>query len=196
PTFTLPELQALVATATDAGRPVSAHAMTPEGMRRAIEAGVTTIEHGDHGTPEVFRMMHDKGIALCPTLAAAEAYAEYFDGYVKGKMPEPPQLTEKWASFKAALDAGVPICFGGDVGVYSHGTNVRELELMVKHGMTPLAALKAATSGNAEIFRLQDRGRIAPGLLADLVAVKGDPTGNIAALWNVEGVWKGGERER
>jgi imidazolonepropionase-like amidohydrolase len=168
--------------------------MSPEGMRRAIEAGVTTIEHGDQGTPEVFRLMHDRGIALCPTLAAAEAYAEYFDGYVPGKTPEPERLKNKWASFQAALDAGVPICFGGDAGVFAHGKNVREIELMVEHGMPLLAALKSATSGNADILHLSDRGRIAPGLLADLVAVSGDPTQNIGALWKVIAVWKGGKQ--
>jgi imidazolonepropionase-like amidohydrolase len=194
PTFTENELKALVAAATDAGRYVSAHAMTPEGMRRAVEAGVTTIEHGDRGTPEVFRLMHDRGVALCPTLAAAEAYAEYFAGYLRGKTPEPEKLKTKWASFRAALDAGVRICFGGDVGVFAHGKNVRELELMVAHGMTPLAALKSATSGNAEILHLSDRGRIAPGLLADLVAVTGNPTRDIGALWKVIAVWKGGKR--
>ncbi|HET6349232.1 MAG TPA: amidohydrolase family protein [Candidatus Krumholzibacteria bacterium] len=196
PTFSEEELKALVATATDSGRYVSAHAMTPEGMRRAVEAGVTTIEHGDQGTAKVFRLMHDRGVALCPTLAASEAYAEYFDGYVPGKTPLPERLKIKWASFGAALDAKVRICFGGDVGVFSHGKNVRELELMVEHGMTPLAAIKCATSGNAEILHLPDRGRIAPGLLADLVAVDGDPTRDIGALWKVTAVWKGGERAR
>jgi imidazolonepropionase-like amidohydrolase len=165
-------------------------------MKRAILAGVTTIEHGGEGTPEVFQLMHEKGVALCPTLAASEAYAEYFDGYVPGKMPEPASLKAKWASFKAALDAGVPICFGGDVGVFTHGTNVREAELMVAHGMTALAAAKAATSGNAAIFHLNDRGRIAVGLLADLMAVRGDPTKDISTLRNVEAVWKGGVRYR
>jgi len=194
PTFTENELKALVAAATDAGRLVSAHAMSPEGMRRAVEAGVTTIEHGDQGTPEVFRFMHNRGVALCPTLAAAEAYAEYFDGYVRGKTPEPERLKNKWASFRAALDAGVRICFGGDVGVFAHGKNVRELELMVAHGMTTLEALKSATTGNAEILHLSDRGRIAPGLLADLVAVAGDPTRDIGTLWKVVAVWKGGKR--
>src|SRR5436190_23143570 len=140
--------------------------------------------------------MQVRGVALCPTLAAAEAYTEYFSGYVPGRTPEPERLTQKWASFRAALNAGVPICFGGDVGVFAHGKNARELELMVNQGMTPLAALKAATSGNAEILRLTDRGRIAPGLAADFVSVAGDPTQDVGGLWRVTGVWKDGKRAK
>jgi imidazolonepropionase-like amidohydrolase len=194
PTFTQHELEVLVASARGAGRPVAAHAMTPEGMRRAVLAGVETIEHGDEGTPEVFRLMQQRGVALCPTLAASEAYATYFDGWVKGRDAPTPALVKKRASFKAALAAGVTICFGGDVGVFRHGDNVRELEAMVEYGMSPLAALRSATSVNAKIFHLdQQLGRIAPGLLADLVAVEGDPTHTIAALRRVKMVMKGGE---
>ena len=193
PTFSEEELRALVATANGAGRPVAAHSATPEGMRRAVMAGVETVEHGDGGTPEIFRLMKQKGVALCPTIAASEAYAQYFDGWVKGRMPPTPDLEQKHRSFRAALDAGVTICFGGDVGVFSHGDNVRELEAMVEYGMTPLAALRSATSVNAKIFHLDDQlGRIVPGLLADLVAVEGDPTRDISATRRVVLVMQGG----
>ncbi len=195
PTFSQEELNLLVATARGAGAPVAAHATTSEGMRRAILAGVATIEHGDAGTPEVFRLMRQRGVGYCPTLAAGEAYATYFEAWEKGKKPVPASVVAKQRSFRAALEAGVPICFGGDVGVFPHGDNVRELELMVEYGMTPLAALRAATSGNARLFHLDDQvGRIAPGMVADLVAVDGDPTRDIAALRRVRAVLTSGRR--
>jgi imidazolonepropionase-like amidohydrolase len=195
-TFTQDELRVLVETAHGYGRPVAAHAMTAEGMRRAVLAGVETIEHGDEGTRDVFRLMRSRGVALCPTIAAAESYAQYFEGWVRASEPPPKSVVDKRASFRLALDEGVTICFGGDVGVFTHGDNVRELESMVAAGMKPLDALRSATSVNARIFHLNDRGRIARGLLADLVAVEGDPTGNISALRKVRLVLKGGQPVR
>lgn len=192
PTFSIEELKLIVETARSSGRPVVAHASTAEGMRRATTAGVQTIEHGDGGTAEVFRLMAKNGTALCPTLAAGDAVAEY-QGWKRGIGPEPTRITEKKRSFKAALDAGVKICFGGDVGVFAHGDNARELELMVAYGMKPIDVLKSATSVNADVFGLAGTlGRVKPGLLADLVAVEGDPTVEIAAVRRVKLVMKGG----
>ncbi len=191
PTLTQAEMAAAVAVAHDAGRIVAVHAVTAEGMRRAIAAGVDTIEHGDEGTAELFRAMHDKGIAYCPTLSAGDAIARY-RGW-DGKAPAPAGVAQSIAAFRMAMAAGTPICVGGDVGVFAHGTNAREMEQMAAAGMAPPAVLIAATSGNARYFHLGDRlGRVKAGMLADLVAVTGDPTRDIGAVRHVVLVMKGG----
>ncbi len=192
PTFTQEELALIVEVAGSSGRSVAAHASSPEGMRRATLAGVTTIEHGDGGTAEVFRLMAGHGVALCPTLAAGEAIESY-RGWNKGTDKEPARIRAKRESFAAALAAGVLICFGGDVGVFPHGDNVRELELMVDYGMTAPDALRSATAGNAAIFGLAgELGSVQVGLLADLVAVAGNPLEDISALRDVAFVMQGG----
>jgi imidazolonepropionase-like amidohydrolase len=190
PTFSLEEMKLAVETARSAGVPVAVHASTPEGMRRAILAGAETIEHGDGGTPEIFKLMVERHVALCPTLAAGDATAQYA-GWKKSQQPEPPGLVQKRASFKAALAAGVTILSGSDIGVFPHGENAREIELMVDYGMPALDALKAATSVAGRVLHM-NIGEVKPGMFADLIAVDGDPAADITALRRVKFVMKAG----
>ncbi|MHA4806935.1 metal-dependent hydrolase family protein [Flavitalea flava] len=192
PTFTEEELKELVNVAGSSGRPVVVHASSAEGMRRAIRAGVSTIEHGDDGTPELFRAMKEKGIAFCPTLAAGDAILQY-RGWKKGIDQDPPAIAKKRKTFQDALASGVTICMGGDVGVYAHGDNAREMEAMVEYGMKPIDVLRSATSVNADVFKIGDRvGRIRAGLLADLVIVEGNPSTDISRVRKVKWVMKEG----
>jgi imidazolonepropionase-like amidohydrolase len=191
PTFTEEELKVAVQVAKSSGRTVAVHASTTEGMRRAIAAGVTTIEHGDGGTPELFKLMKEKGIALCPTLNATESISGY-KGWKKGIDPDPAAVKQKHYIFTEALKAGVAICMGGDVGVFSHGDNAQEMILMAEYGMKPLAVLRSATSVNAAVFGLKDLGNIKTGYLADLVAVDGNPVEDMKVLKMVKLVMKDG----
>ena len=193
PTFSELELGWLVGMTTSSGRKAVAHASTPEGMRRAVVAGVSTIEHGDHGTAEVFRLMKEKNVAFCPTLAAGEA-TEQYKGWKKGTDPETERIANKHKTFRLALEAGVTICMGGDVGVFTHGDNAREMELMVEYGMKPIDVLKSSTSINADVFGYGDRiGRIKKGLYADLIAVEGDPSADIKLIRKIRMLIKDGK---
>jgi imidazolonepropionase-like amidohydrolase len=191
-TFSIEEIAAAVKIANSGGREVVCHATTAEGMRRAILAGVSTIEHGDHGTEEVFKFMKEKSVAFCPTLAAGDAYAQY-GGWKKGIDAEPQSITNKRKTFQLALQSGVTICMGGDVGVFTHGDNAREMEMMVDYGMKPIDVLRSSTSINADVFGYGNKvGRIKKDLFADILVVDGDPSVDIKNIRKIKLVMKDG----
>lgn len=192
PTFSIEEIKLIVETAKSAGRPTVAHASTVEGMRRAILGGVETIEHGDNGSTEIWKLMIEHNVFLCPTLAAGDAITQY-KGWKKGIDATPEKILKKKETFKEALNAGVKICMGGDVGVFAHGDNAREIEMLVEYGMKPIDALKSATSINADAFHVNNEvGRIKKGLFADILVVEGNPTEKISAIRNINKVYKNG----
>lgn len=193
PTFSIDAIALASAIAKSSGRQTVAHASTKEGMRRAVMGGVATIEHGDAGDEEIFKLMKERGVAFCPTLAASDATLQY-DGWKKGIDPEPARITAKKKSFAAAMRSGVVILMGGDVGVFTHGTNGREMELMVEYGMKPIDVLRSATAVNAGVFGYGDQiGRLREGMLADLIAVTGDPSTDIKKVNSVVFVMKDGK---
>ena len=180
PTFTIEEIAAAVSIAKSSGRQVVAHATSAEGMRRAVLGGASVIEHGDEGTAEVFALMKEKNVAFCPTLSADEAVALY-KSIKSGVAIDSSGIYQKRKSFGLALKAGVTICMGGDVGVFTHGDNAREMELMVRYGMLPLDVLKSCTAVNAKVFGYGLQvGTLKPGMLADIIAVSGDPSKDIS----------------
>jgi imidazolonepropionase-like amidohydrolase len=192
PTFSAEEMKLAAATAHSSGREMAVHSATAEGMMRAVEAGAKTIEHGDRGTPEVFAAMAKAGVAYCPTLAATESIQSY-RGWKKGIDPAPQAVIDKHRAFAAARAAGVTFCNGSDAGVFTHGNNALELELLAEYGMPAPEVLRTATSTTAKVLGMDTLiGKVAPGLRADLIAVTGDPTTNISALRQVHFVMKDG----
>jgi imidazolonepropionase-like amidohydrolase len=192
PSFTLDELKLINEVTRSSGRVMVCHAKSKEAIKRAVMAGAETIEHGDFIDVEIGKLMKEHNVTYIPTIAAVDMISQY-RGWKKGVTPEPANVTNKKKSFKEAIASGVSIGMGGDVGVFPHGENVLEMELMVEYGMKTLDVLKAATSVNARAFHLDNQvGFLKEGLKADLVVVSGDPSKSISDLRKVKFVMKDG----
>ncbi len=192
PSFTLEELQLINEVTRSSGRAMVCHAKSKEAMKRAVLAGAETIEHGDFIDLEIGKLMKEHHVTYIPTIAAVDMINQY-RGWKKGSEPEPASVTNKKKSFKEAIASGVAIGMGGDVGVFPHGENALELELMVEYGLPVMDALKAATSVNAKAFHLDNQlGYIKDGFTADLVIVGGDPSKTISDLRKTKFVMKEG----
>ena len=193
PQLTQAECDALIEQAHSMGRKVAAHAHGAEGAKRAIRAGVDSIEHGSFLDNEALELMKSKGTFLVPTLIAGDSVAEdttKLDPRVLRKANAANRL--KYETFASALAKGVRIAFGTDAGVFQHGRNAEEFELLAKGGMKPIDTLRAATSTDAELFGLKDLGALAPGKIADVVAVRGNPVESIRQMRQVFFVMKEG----
>jgi len=198
PQFTDDELEAIIAIANDYGMHVAAHAHGGEGMRRAVEAGVHSIEHGTFMDDEIMALMVDRGTWYVPTILAGDFVAEkaQIDGYF------PPMVAAKAAAigpliqetFGRAYQAGVKIAFGTDCGVSPHGTNAEEFALMVEAGMPPAEAIRSATISSAELLGVEaELGQIKSGFIADVIAVEGNPLADVTRLESVSFVMRDGE---
>ncbi len=196
PQYTQEELNALVDEAATWGKRVAAHAHGAEGIRRAVLAGVASIEHGSLLDDEGIRLMKKHG-----TVLVADVYNDDYIVAEFARLGYPAKIIEKERSigrlqrenFRKAVRAGVKIAYGTDAGVYPHGWNAKQFAHMVQWGMTPMQAITAATSSAAELLGWSDRvGRVAPGLYADLIAVSGDPLADVTELERVAWVMKGG----
>lgn len=198
PQFQDDELDAIISTANDYGFGVAAHAHGTEGMKRALRAGVRTIEHGTYLDDECIALFKEKGAYLVPTIIAGKTVADsakipgYYHPFVAKKALETGPLIQE--AFARAYKAGVNIAFGTDAGVFPHGYNAKEFIYMTEAGMPVMEALKTATITNAGVLEMQDQiGSIAPGKLADIIAVDENPEINVATLMNVTFVMKDGK---